>query len=191
MILGFLFTTINILVIHQGVTISRHGQIWASNARFVVWKAEIVVSFMLYLLNFCFGYNSIYIEFTYGRSTLMIVFSQFWSSWMFSGRQALQKNRGHMFAPKIGRSSLTGQTCGSHRSGRCGQCPQNTIWTLPMDKSCWVDQDSYVERPNWSPDEGDMTSPRFTRRVHRSGRCPWPVWPVHPESEPNWRVLIY
>jgi hypothetical protein len=33
-------------------------------------------------------------------------------------------------------------------------------------------QDSYVERSNQSPDEGDMTSPRSTRRVHRSDRCP-------------------
>jgi hypothetical protein len=30
-----------------------------------------------------------------------------------------QKTGGHMFAPKIGTSCLTGQTCGSHRSDRC------------------------------------------------------------------------
>jgi hypothetical protein len=40
-ILGFLFTTINMLVVHQGVTIGRHGQIRASIVRFAVRKAEI------------------------------------------------------------------------------------------------------------------------------------------------------
>jgi hypothetical protein len=91
---------------------------------------------------------------------------------MFSGTQALPENRGHMFAPKIGTSCLTGQTCGSHRSDRCGQRPRNTIWASPSDRSRRVDQDSYVEHPNWSPDEGDMTYTRSARRVHRSDRCP-------------------
>jgi predicted ATP-dependent serine protease len=84
-----------------------------------------------------------------------------------------------MFAPKIGMSGLTGQTCGSHRSDRCGQCPQNTIWTSLLNRSRRVDQDSYVESPNRSPDEGDTTSARSARRVHgltgahdRSDRCP-------------------
>jgi hypothetical protein len=77
-----------------------------------------------------------------------------------------------MFAPKIGWSGLTGQTCGSHWSDRCGQCPQNTIWTWPLNRSRRVDQDSYVECPNRSPDGGDTTSARSARRVHRSDRCP-------------------
>jgi hypothetical protein len=93
----------------------------------------------------------------------------------FLARKLYQKIGGHMFAPKIGTSSLTGQTCGSHWSDRCGQRPLNTIWTSPLDRSRRVDQDSYVERPNWSPDEGDMTYIRFARRVHRSDRCSSPV----------------
>jgi hypothetical protein len=88
-----------------------------------------------------------------------------------------------LFAPKIGRSHPTGQTCGPHRSDRCGQSPRNPIWTSPLDRSRRVDQNPYVERPNRSPDEGDMTSPRSTRRTHRSDRC-------LPDSEPYWGVLI-
>jgi hypothetical protein len=87
-----------------------------------------------------------------------------------------------MFAPKIGRSSLTGQTCGSHRSDRCVQCPPNTIWTSPLNRSRSVDQDSYVEHPNRSPDEGDMTSARSARRVHRSDRSP----PIPSQIEESW-----
>jgi hypothetical protein len=37
-----------------------------------------------------------------------------------------------------------------------------------LNRSRRVDQDSYVERPNRSPDEGDTTSTRSARRVHRS-----------------------
>jgi hypothetical protein len=86
----------------------------------------------------------------------------------------------NVFAPKIGRSHPTGQTCGSHRSDWCGQSPRNPMWTSPLDRSRRVDQNTYVERPNRSPDERDMTSPRFTRRMHRSDRCPSPVRPVPP-----------
>jgi hypothetical protein len=68
----------------------------------------------------------------------------------------------------------------AHRSDRCGQCPQNIIWISPIDRSRQVDQNPYVERPNRSTDEGDMTSPRSTRRAHRSDRCPSPVRPVPP-----------
>ena len=47
-ILDFVYTTINImLVIHQGVTIGRHGQIRVSVIRHVVQKAEISVLYML------------------------------------------------------------------------------------------------------------------------------------------------
>jgi hypothetical protein len=38
-------------------------------------------------------------------------------------KNRLGEQRWHMFAPKIGTSCLTGQTCGSHRSDRCGQIP--------------------------------------------------------------------
>jgi hypothetical protein len=76
-----------------------------------------------------------------------------------------------MFAPKIGTSCLTGQTCGSHRSDRCGQRQLNTIWTSPWDRSRQVDQDSYVERPNRSPDERDVAYTRSARQAHRSDRC--------------------
>jgi hypothetical protein len=54
-------------MVRQGVTIGRHGQIRASIVRFIVRKAEIVVLYILQLLGFNFSYNSIHIEFTYGR----------------------------------------------------------------------------------------------------------------------------
>jgi hypothetical protein len=86
---------------------------------------------------------------------------------MVSGMQVLPETGGICSHPKsvglvrpvrpVGSTSQTGQTCGSHQSDRCGQSSQNTIWTSPLDRSCQVDQDSYVERPNQSPDEGDMT----------------------------------
>jgi hypothetical protein len=72
--------------------------------------------------------------------------------------------------PKIGRSGVTGQTCGSHRSNWCGQSPPNVIWVLPLDSSRRVDQDSYVERPNQSPYKGDMTCANSTCHVDRSDR---------------------
>jgi hypothetical protein len=59
-----------------------------------------------------------------------------------------------LFAPKIDRVGFTGQICGSHRLDRCGQCPQNTIWTSSLNRYRRVDQDSYVECLNHSPDEG-------------------------------------
>jgi hypothetical protein len=98
----------------------------------------------------------------------------------FLARILCQKTGGHMFAPKIGRSHPTGQTCGPHQSDRCGQSSRNPIWTSPLDRSRRVDQNPYVKRPNRSRDEGDMTSPRSTRRTHRSDQCPSPVRPVSP-----------
>jgi hypothetical protein len=68
-----------------------------------------------------------------------------------------------LFVPKIGRSHPTGQTYGRHQWDRCGPSPRNPIWTSPLDTYCRVDQNPYMERPNRSPDEGDMTSPRSTR----------------------------
>jgi hypothetical protein len=72
-----------------------------------------------------------------------------------------------MFTPKIGRSGLTDQTCGSQWSDQCGQSPRNTSWTSSLDRSRRVDQDLYVERPNRSPDEADMIYTRSACRVHR------------------------
>jgi hypothetical protein len=42
----------------------------------------------------------------------------------------------------------------------------------PLDRSCRVDQNPYMERPNRSLDERDMTSPKSTRWAHRSDRSP-------------------
>jgi hypothetical protein len=53
-----------------------------------------------------------------------------------------------MFALKIGMSHPTGQTCGPHRSCRCGQSSRNPIWTSQLDSSPRVDQTPYVERLN-------------------------------------------
>jgi hypothetical protein len=74
-----------------------------------------------------------------------------------------------LFALKIGRSDLTGLTCGPHRSDRCCQSSQNTIQTSSLDRSCRVDQDSYVERPNRSPDERYMPSGRSARPASHTG----------------------
>jgi hypothetical protein len=52
---------------------------------------------MFYYLKFYFGYNDIYIGFRnhhMGDVVWIIVFSQIWSLWMFSGTQALPENRG-------------------------------------------------------------------------------------------------
>jgi hypothetical protein len=52
---------------------------------------------------------------------------------------------------------------------------QNKIWTSPLDMSRRVDQDSFVERQNRSPDEGDMSytnlHAKSTGAPDRSGRC--------------------
>jgi hypothetical protein len=45
-------------------------------------------------------------------------------------------------------------------------------YNLDFTKSRREDQDSYVELPNRSMDEGDMTYTRSAHRVHRSDRCP-------------------
>jgi hypothetical protein len=71
---------------------------------------------------------------------------------MFSGTQALPENRGHMFAPVWSKT-------------------MKTIWTSPLDRSRRVDQDSYVERPNRSSYEGDITYTRSARQAHRYDRC--------------------
>jgi hypothetical protein len=85
-----------------------------------------------------------------------------------------------MFAPKIGRSHPTSQTSRPHQSDRYGKTPLNPIWTSPLDRSHQVYQNPYVERPNQSPGEGDMTSPRSTRQVYQSDWCPSLVRPVPP-----------
>jgi hypothetical protein len=47
-----------------------------------------------------------------------------------------------------------------------------------LDSSRLVDQNSYIERPIWSPDERDMTSERSAPRTDRSDRFAGAVIPV-------------
>ena len=63
-----------------------------------------------------------------------------------------------MLMTKIDTAKEIGQTFCPNRSYRSGQLIQNAKWTSPLDISHRVDQDLYVERPIWSPDEGDMAS---------------------------------
>jgi hypothetical protein len=63
---------------------------------------------------------------------------------------------------KITQAGLTG---GLTQSDRLGQCPQKAIWNSPLDRTRRVDQDSYIEHPNRSPNEGDMASGRCARRA--------------------------
>jgi hypothetical protein len=49
---------------------------------------------------------------------------------------------------------------------RPGKVSQKVIWTPPLDSSCRVDQDPYIERLIRSPDERDMASGRSARRTH-------------------------
>jgi hypothetical protein len=68
----------------------------------------------------------------------------------------------------------------SDRSDRCAQRPQYTIWTSLLDRSRRVDRDSYMERPNQSPDGGryDLykictpSTPVWTVSPDRSDQCP-------------------
>jgi hypothetical protein len=46
-----------------------------------------------------------------------------WKSDMFYVKKKQHVFFIYLFTPKIGTSCLTGQTCGSHRSDRCGQRP--------------------------------------------------------------------
>jgi hypothetical protein len=70
-----------------------------------------------------------------------------------------------MLTPKIGKITQAGLTRSLTRLDRLGQSPQKSIWTSPLDRTRRVDQDSYIERPNQSPDEGDMTSGRSASRA--------------------------
>ena len=85
-------------------------------------------------------------------------------------RKLCQRTGGHMLTTKIGTTVGTGQTFSLNRSDQFGQLVQNVKWTSPLDSSRQVDQDSYIERPIWSPDEGDMTSGRYAPRADRSDR---------------------
>ena len=96
----------------------------------------------------------------------------------FLVRTLYQKTGGHMFAPKSGSPEKTGQTYSLNRSDQFGQSPQNVNWNSPLDSSRRVDQDSYIERPIWSPDEGDMTLGRSTPWADRSDRLAGAVRPV-------------
>jgi hypothetical protein len=74
---------------------------------------------------------------------------------MFSSTHALPKNKGAYFDTRIwqvwpGRSGRP-----PTQSDRPDQVPQKAIWTSPLDRTRRLDQDSYVQRPNRSPDEGD------------------------------------
>ena len=83
-----------------------------------------------------------------------------------------------MLTTKIGTTGGTGQTSSLNRLDRFGQLVQNVKWTLPLDSSRRVDQDSYIEHPIWNPDEGDMSLGRSTPRVDRSDRFVGAVIPV-------------
>ena len=45
-----------------------------------------------------------------------------------------------------------------NRLDRSGQSSQNAKWTSPLHRSRREDQNAYVERPIWTPDERDMAS---------------------------------
>ena len=79
-----------------------------------------------------------------------------------------------MLMTKIDTAKEIGQTFCPNWSYRSGQLVQNAKWTSPLDSTHQVDQDSYVERPIWSPDVRDMASgrsaPRPVRPVHRGGQ---------------------
>jgi len=94
----------------------------------------------------------------------------------FLVRTLYQKTGGHMFAPKSGSPEKTGQTCSLNRPDQFGQSPQNVNWNSPLDSSRRVDQDSYIERPIWNPDERDMVLGSSAPRAYRS-----PVHMSHPE----------
>ena len=83
-----------------------------------------------------------------------------------------------MLMTKIDTAKEIGQTFCPNWSYRSGQLVQNAKWTSPLDSSHRVDQDSYVEHPIWSPDEGDMTSERSAPRANRSDRLTGAVRPV-------------
>ena len=108
---------------------------------------------------------------------LIIVLRQFWYRGLFFGMQALPKNWGHMLMIKIGTTKGTGQTSRLNRSDRSGQLVQNAKWTLLLDSSRREDQDSYVERLIWSPDERDVASGRSAPRADRSDRLTGAVRP--------------
>ena len=79
---------------------------------------------------------------------------------------------------KIDTTKETGQTFYPNWSDWSGKLIQNAKWTSQFDSSCRVDQDSYVEHPIWSPDEGDMTSGRSAPRTDRSDQFAGAVRPV-------------
>ena len=83
-----------------------------------------------------------------------------------------------VLATKIGTTGGTGQTTSLNQSDRSGQLVQNAKWTLLLDSSRREDQDSYVERLIWSPDEGDMAFGRSAPRADRSDRLTGAVRPV-------------
>ena len=83
-----------------------------------------------------------------------------------------------MLTTKIDIAKATSQTSCPNRSDRSSQLVQNAKWTSPLDSTHQVDQDSYVERPIWSSDEGDMASGRYAPRADRSDQLTGAVRPV-------------
>jgi hypothetical protein len=82
---------------------------------------------------------------------------------MFSSTHALPENREAYVDTRIwqvwpGRSDRP-----PTQSDRPDQIPQKAICTSPLDRTRRVDQDSYIECPNRSPDEGDTASGRSAR----------------------------
>ena len=80
-----------------------------------------------------------------------------------------------MLTTKIGTTGGTGQTSSLNRSDRSAQLVQNVKWTSPLDSPRRVDQDSYIEHPIWSPNEGDMTLGRSAPRADRFAGAVRPV----------------
>jgi hypothetical protein len=68
--------------------------------------------------------------------------------------------------PKIGKITQASLSGGLTRSDHLSQSSQKAIWTSPMDRTRRVDQDSYIEHPNHSTNEGDMASGRSACRAH-------------------------
>ena len=100
-------------------------------------------------------------------------------NYSYSSRTSLSiRKLSDLLTTKIGTTDGTSQTSSLNRSDRSSQLVQNIKWTSPLGSSRRVDQDSYIERPIWSPDEGDMTLGRSTPWADRSDRLAGAVRPV-------------
>jgi hypothetical protein len=70
-----------------------------------------------------------------------------------------------VLTPEFGKFGRAGQTGPPTRSDHPDQIPRKAFWTSPLDSTRRVDQHSYIERPNRSPDEGVTASGRSARRA--------------------------